>query len=90
MKSLILLMIQVLIKIDHKRFVCIKYLKERHILNQKFFPLKGSQYDKYGNLENWWDEKTKALFNQRVKCFIDQYSSYNDSLAEMPVWVLFN
>ncbi len=46
---------------------------------------KGSQYDEFGNLKNWWDDKTKTEFKNRIKCFINQYSSYNDSLTGMRV-----
>lgn len=49
------------------------------------FDDSGSQYDKYGNLVNWWDDVTKKEFTNRVKCFVDQYTSYNDSVAGIPV-----
>lgn len=29
-----------------------------------------------GNLENWWDDDTKAKFLNKTKCIIDQYSKY--------------
>uniref|UniRef100_A0A914CI21 Uncharacterized protein n=1 Tax=Acrobeloides nanus TaxID=290746 RepID=A0A914CI21_9BILA len=40
------------------------------------FDDKGSQLDKMGNLNNWWDEKTIAKFINRTQCIIDQYSAF--------------
>lgn len=42
------------------------------------FDDEGSQYDADGNLNNWWTNKTKDGFNEKAKCFIDQYSSILD------------
>lgn len=42
------------------------------------FDDEGSQYDADGNLNNWWSNKTKEGFNEKAKCFIDQYSSIID------------
>uniref|UniRef100_A0A913IE97 Neprilysin n=1 Tax=Strongyloides stercoralis TaxID=6248 RepID=A0A913IE97_STRER len=40
------------------------------------FDDQGSQFDKIGNLRNWWDKKTQKEFKNRTKCIIDQYGSY--------------
>ena len=40
------------------------------------FDDQGSQYDEYGNLHNWWNNATKAEFDKRTKCLVDQYSAY--------------
>uniref|UniRef100_A0A2C9JGN5 Endothelin-converting enzyme 1 n=1 Tax=Biomphalaria glabrata TaxID=6526 RepID=A0A2C9JGN5_BIOGL len=40
------------------------------------FDDKGRQYDKEGNIKQWWDEKTIDAFRQRAQCVIDQYSNY--------------
>ncbi|XP_067135098.1 endothelin-converting enzyme 1-like [Centruroides vittatus] len=40
------------------------------------FDMSGSLKDKYGNLKNWWTDKSKREFKERSKCFIDQYNSY--------------
>ena len=37
---------------------------------------KGRQYNEKGNLQNWWDDETKAKFLNKTKCIIDQYSKY--------------
>lgn len=42
------------------------------------FDDEGSQFDAEGNLDNWWTNKTKEGFNEKAKCFIDQYSSIVD------------
>ena len=36
----------------------------------------GRQFDKDGNLVDWWDPKTKKEYLKRAQCIIDQYSGY--------------
>ena len=38
--------------------------------------IAGRQYDKDGNLRQWWNNGTIKAFRQRAQCIIDQYSSY--------------
>lgn len=40
------------------------------------FDDQGREYDKDGNLYQWWHNETLQNFEERVKCFVDQYSSY--------------
>ncbi|KAF4545502.1 Endothelin-converting enzyme protein [Lasiodiplodia theobromae] len=40
------------------------------------FDNSGSQYDENGAYRDWWDNSTRANFDNRTKCFVDQYSSY--------------
>ena len=40
------------------------------------FDDQGSQYDKHGNLNNWWSSKSQKGFSTLKQCFIDQYSGY--------------
>ena len=40
------------------------------------FDDQGSQYDKHGNLNNWWSSKSQKGFSTLKQCFIDQYSAY--------------
>lgn len=40
------------------------------------FDDKGRQFDKDGNLKQWWNNATINRFRQRTQCIIDQYSSY--------------
>jgi predicted metalloendopeptidase len=49
------------------------------------FDDSGSQFDKYGNLLNWWDNSTREKFNEKVECFVNQYNEYMDPVVGMPV-----
>ncbi|XP_046579512.1 neprilysin-1-like [Haliotis rubra] len=40
------------------------------------FDDKGRQYDKDGNLKQWWDEDTIQAFRNQAQCMINQYSGY--------------
>lgn len=40
------------------------------------FDDQGSQYDKDGNLNNWWTNSSQNGFSKLKKCFVDQYSGY--------------
>ncbi|XP_015789311.1 neprilysin-1-like isoform X1 [Tetranychus urticae] len=40
------------------------------------FDAKGRQFDKEGNLKEWWNNATVQKFYERTQCIIDQYSSY--------------
>ncbi|CAK9298945.1 unnamed protein product [Gordionus sp. m RMFG-2023] len=40
------------------------------------FDEKGRQFDKRGNLKQWWNNSTIKAFRKRAKCIIDQYSKY--------------
>ena len=40
------------------------------------FECLGSQYDKQGNLRNWWEDEDKERFKNATQCFIDQYDNY--------------
>jgi len=37
----------------------------------------GRQFDKEGNLRDWWDQITIDSFNNQTQCMIDQYSAYH-------------
>ncbi|CAJ0920091.1 unnamed protein product, partial [Mesorhabditis belari] len=39
------------------------------------FDDQGSQFDKDGNLKNWWDGATREKFEERTQCIIDQYAA---------------
>ena len=36
----------------------------------------GRQYDKDGNLRQWWNNRTIKAFRDRTKCIVEQYDSY--------------
>ncbi|XP_026482131.1 neprilysin-1-like [Ctenocephalides felis] len=40
------------------------------------FDDSGRQYDKEGNLRQWWSEDTVEKYIEKTKCFIDQYSKF--------------
>lgn len=40
------------------------------------FDDQGRQYDKDGNLKDWWTKEDAAKFTARVKVVVDQYSQY--------------
>ncbi|MEO6521713.1 MAG: M13 family metallopeptidase [Mucilaginibacter sp.] len=40
------------------------------------FDDQGSQYDKDGNLKNWWTKEDAAKFKTKVQLVIDQYNKY--------------
>ncbi|SFG90889.1 M13 family metallopeptidase [Pedobacter insulae] len=40
------------------------------------FDDSGSQYDKDGNLKNWWTDEDRAKFNEKTKALGEQFSAY--------------
>ena len=40
------------------------------------FDDQGREYDKQGNLHRWWQNSTLQHFEERIQCFMDQYSSF--------------
>jgi membrane metallo-endopeptidase-like protein 1 len=40
------------------------------------FDDKGRQFDKDGNMMQWWNNATIRAFRERTQCIIDQYSRY--------------
>lgn len=40
------------------------------------FDDKGRQFDKEGNMMQWWNNATIRNFRERAQCIIDQYSRY--------------
>jgi len=40
------------------------------------FDDKGRQFDKHGNLKQWWDNATIQAFQKQAECIVRQYSSY--------------
>lgn len=40
------------------------------------FDDKGRQFDKDGNMVQWWNDNTIRSFRQRAQCIVDQYSRY--------------
>lgn len=42
------------------------------------FDDQGRQFDKNGNLVDWWAEDTKQAFIKKSQCIIDQYGNFTD------------
>jgi len=40
------------------------------------FDSSGRMYDDIGSAYDWWSAETSAKFDERAKCFVDQYSSF--------------
>jgi len=40
------------------------------------FDDEGSQFDGKGNLNDWWTKEDRTAFDQREKCFVDEYSAF--------------
>uniref|UniRef100_A0AAQ5ZAG7 endothelin-converting enzyme 1 n=1 Tax=Amphiprion ocellaris TaxID=80972 RepID=A0AAQ5ZAG7_AMPOC len=40
------------------------------------FDDQGREYDKEGNLRQWWQNSSVEAFRQRTECMVDQYSRY--------------
>ena len=36
----------------------------------------GRQFDKHGNLKQWWNNRTIGAFREAAQCIVDQYSGY--------------
>ncbi|KAI1285214.1 Neprilysin-1 [Halotydeus destructor] len=42
------------------------------------FDDEGKQYDKFGNLRDWWTSRTESEYNDRAECFINQYENFRE------------
>ncbi|XP_076472292.1 neprilysin-1-like [Babylonia areolata] len=49
------------------------------------FDDRGRQYDKDGNLVQWWDSQVIRRFKDRAQCIIDQYSNFSLPEVDMQV-----
>lgn len=45
----------------------------------------GRQFDKHGNLKEWWDPKTRNSFLQKAECIVEQYGNYTIGEVDMKV-----
>ena len=36
----------------------------------------GSQYDKHGNLVDWWGNQSAQQFYDLAQCFVDEYNQF--------------
>ncbi|XP_076757431.1 neprilysin-1 isoform X2 [Xylocopa sonorina] len=49
------------------------------------FDDKGRQFDKDGNMMQWWNNATVKAFRERAQCIVDQYSRYK--LQEVDLYI---
>ncbi|TRY79276.1 hypothetical protein TCAL_06071 [Tigriopus californicus] len=47
------------------------------------FDDKGRQFDRSGNIKQWWDHESSQNFQTRKQCMIDQYSSFQVDSVDM-------
>jgi endothelin-converting enzyme len=40
------------------------------------FDNNGQKYDLHGNYRQWWTKSSQKNFNDRTKCYVDQYGNY--------------
>lgn len=49
------------------------------------FDDQGRQFNKEGNLVDWWDPETKKRYLKRAECIIQQYGNYTVKEVELNV-----
>ncbi|XP_063696900.1 neprilysin-2 isoform X1 [Culicoides brevitarsis] len=47
------------------------------------FDDQGRQFDKDGNLVDWWNKATKSAYLEKAKCIIEQYGNYTEPSVKM-------
>ena len=45
----------------------------------------GRQFDKHGNLKQWWNNQTIAAFRSAAQCIVEQYSEYKLEEINLPI-----
>lgn len=58
---------------------------KREEKRDSFNEIIGRQFDKHGNLKQWWNDRTIAKFRKAAQCIIDQYSNYTVKEINLPV-----
>lgn len=55
------------------------------------FDNKGLQFDKSGEIADWWSKESKAEFNNRAQCLVEQYGnfSYPDLNLKVNIIILY-
>ena len=47
------------------------------------FDNMGALYDAHGNFKNWWTNATRNEFQNKQKCFIEEYGNYNFPILDL-------
>ena len=42
------------------------------------FDNQGRKFDKFGNLDDWWENKSASAYEERAECMEKQYSAYKE------------
>lgn len=53
------------------------------------FDDQGSQFDKNGNLLNWWEQETSETYSQKTRCIVDQYGNQTVKNIDLNVITLY-
>ena len=43
----------------------------------------GALYDAHGNFANWWTNETREEFQNKQKCFIEEYGNYSFPVLDL-------
>jgi len=54
------------------------------------FDDQGRQFNKEGNLVDWWDPETKKRYLKKAECIIHQYGNYTVKEVEMNVRIILH
>lgn len=49
------------------------------------FDDQGRQFDKQGNLVDWWKPDTKTAYLKKAKCIVEQYGNYTEPMTNLKV-----
>lgn len=52
------------------------------------FDDEGRQYDKNGDLFNWWGNSTEVHFLERAQCMINQYGNFTEPTTNLTVTMM--
>ena len=55
------------------------------VFRSKIQNISGRQYNKDGDLQQWWDQKIIDNFKEKAQCIVDQYGSFYVPEANMTV-----
>ena len=50
----------------------------------------GRQFDKDGNLKNWWEQKSLDKFKGKTECIKDQYGEFEVQGVKVSFMVIYN
>ena len=62
-----------------------KLIVAKIFISSPFLSFEGRQFDKHGNLKQWWNNRTIAEFRKAAQCIIDQYSNYTLEQIGLPI-----